>query len=268
MGFWVFLYYSITMKKAFKILILLGLFLKLSVLAKEVKLIHITDIDLNTKNAYKLQKTIKEINMYKDIDFVVFGGNNIAKADVENLNTFLYLVKKVKKKSFVLLGSNDVLSSSGIDKEFYMKKVRRAEFRHSAQSNYTFEKNGYLFVAMDGAKQYFKSSNGYYNKEELAWLDKTLEKNKDKKVIVLQHFPLLETSSKWLETAKMEEYNEILAKHKNVKVIISGHYGKNQEIKKDEIYHIVTEKYSDTGAYKVIEIDLDYDFIATYLVRN
>ena len=99
MGFWVFLYYPITMKKVFKILILLGLFFNLTVFAKEVKLIHITDIDLNTKNAYKLKRTIKEINMYKDIDFVVFGGNNIAKADVENLNTFLYLVKKTKKKA-------------------------------------------------------------------------------------------------------------------------------------------------------------------------
>ncbi len=59
MGFWVFLYYSIIMKKVFKILILLGLFLNLAVFAKEVKLIHITDIDLTTKNAYKLKRTIK-----------------------------------------------------------------------------------------------------------------------------------------------------------------------------------------------------------------
>ena len=256
------------MKKVFKILILLGLFLNSTVLAKEVKLIHITDINLTTKNAYKLKRTIKEINMYKDIDFVVFGGNNIAKADIENLNTFLYLVKKTKKKSYVLLGNNDVLSSSNIDKKLYMKKVSRAEFRHSDKPNYTFEKNGYVFVVMDGAKQYFKSSNGYYSKEELLWLEKTLEKNQKKNVVILQHFPLLEASSKWLETAKIEEYNEILSKYKNVKVIISGHYGKNQEVKKDGIYHIITESYSDTGAYKIIEIDLDYDFIATYLVRN
>ena len=268
MGFWVFLDYSIAMKKVFRILILLGLFLNISVLAREVKLIHITDIDLNKKNAYKLQRTIKEINMYKDIDFVVFGGNNISKADVENLNTFLYLVKKTKKKSYILLGNNDVLSSSGVDKKFYMKKVARAEFRHSDKPNYVFKKNGYVFIAMDGAKQYFKSTNGYYNKEELLWLDKTLEKYKDENVVILQHFPLLESASKWEETAKIEDYKEVLAKYNNVKVIISGHYGKNQEVRRDGIYHIVTESYSENGAYKIIEIDLDYDFIATYLVRN
>ena len=84
----------------------------------------------------------------------------------------------------------------------------------------------------------------------------------------MQHFPILNDSSKWLETAKIEEYEEILTKHKNVKVIISGHYDKNQEVKKDGIYHILSENYSKSGAYKIIEIDLDYEFIATYLVKN
>ena len=256
------------MKKALKILVLLSLFLNLSSFSKEVKLIHITDIDLNPKNAYKLQDTIKEINEYKDIDFVLFGGNNIASANIDNLNTFCYLLKKVNKKAIVLLGSNDVLSSNGIDKEYYLKKIRRAKFFHNTKPNYTFKKQGYLFIVMDGSKQYFKSTNGYYNKDELLWLDKTLEKNKDKKIIILQNFPILNDSSKWLETARIEEYEEILAKHKNIKIIISGHYDKNQEIKKDEIYHIITENYSKSGAYKIIEIDLDYDFIGTYLVKN
>ena len=255
------------MKKVFKLLILAGLFFNFTALSKEVKLIHITDIDLNLKNAYKLQETIKEINEYKDVDFVLFGGNNIASTNIDNLNAFCYLLKKVNKKTVVLLGSNDVLSSNGIDKQYYLKKVSRSKI-HSKKPNYTFKKQGYLFVVMDGSKQYFKSTNGYYNKDELLWLDKTLEKNKNEKVIILQHFPIIENSSKWLETARIEEYQEVLAKHNNVKVIISGHYDKNQEIKKDGIYHIITENYSKSGAYKTIEIDLDYDFIATYLVRD
>ena len=78
----------------------------------------------------------------------------------------------------------------------------------------------------------------------------------------------MENSSKWLETAKTEEYNELLKKYDNVKVIISGHYGINKEIEKDGIYHIITENYSKRGGYKIIEIDLDYDYIGTYLVRD
>lgn len=268
MGFCLFLYYSIAMKNVFKILILLGLFLSLGAFCKEVKLIHITDINLTTKNAYKLQETIKEINEYKDVDFVLFGGNNIANADINNLNTFIYLLKKINKQAIVLMGSNDVLSSSGINKEYYLKKVKKAQFFHSKKPNYTFKKQDYLFIVMDGAKQYFKSTNGYYNKDELLWLNKILEKNKEEKVIILQHFPILENSSKWLKTAGIENYKEILSKYNNIITIISGHYDENIELKKDGIYHIVTENYSKNGAYKVIEIDSDYDFIATYLVKN
>lgn len=256
------------MKNIFKFLILAGLFLTLIANAKEVRLIHITDIELNSKNAYKLQETIKEINSFKDIDFVLFGGNNIAKAEIINLRTFNHLLKKVNKKCVVLLGSTDVNASNNIDKEYYLKKVKFARFfAHSSKPNYTFKKNGYLFVVMDGTKQYFQSTNGYYGSEELLWLKKVLDKNKNEKIIILQHFPLLKTDSSWLETAKTEAYEELLAQYNNVKVLISGHYNKNLEIKKNGIYHITTESYSKSGAYKTIEIDLDYDFIATYLVK-
>ncbi len=256
------------MKNIFKFLILAGLFLVLNANAKEVRLIHITDIELNSKNAYKLQETIKEINSFKDIDFVLFGGNNIAKAEIINLRTFIHLLKKVNKKCVVLLGSTDVDSSNNIDKNYYLKRVKFARFfAHSSKPNYTFKKKDYLFVVMDGTKQYFKSTNGYYGKDELLWLKKTLDKNKDKKIIILQHFPLLKAESSWMETAKTEAYEELLAQYNNVKVIISGHYNKNIETKKDGIYHIVTESYSKSGAYKTIEIDLDYDFVATYLIK-
>jgi predicted MPP superfamily phosphohydrolase len=256
------------MKNIFKFLILTLLLFSLNAYSKEIRIIHITDIELNTKNAYKLQETIKEINSFKNIDFVLFGGNNISKAEIINLRTFAHLLKKVNKKCVVLLGSTDISASNNINKEYYLKRIKLARnLAHNSKPNYAFKKNGYLFVVMDGAKQYFQSTNGYYTNEELLWLKKTLDKNKNEKIIILQHFPLLETDSSWIETAKTEPYKELLEQYNNVKIIISGHYNKNLEVKKDGIYHILTESYSKSGAYKTIEIDLDYDFIATYLVK-
>jgi len=254
--------------KLIKIIFILFLFLNGVCFSKEVKFIHITDTNINPNNASNVLKTIREINSYSDIDFVVFGGNNIAKANFNNFNYFKYILKRVHKKTYVLLGSTDVLQSSGIDKKYYLKQVKKTRFlMHSSKTNYIFKKKGYIFIVMDGSKQYFQSANGYYTKEELMWLDKTLNKYKDKNVIILQHFPLLQTSSKWLETAKTEEYWEILKKYNNVKAIISGHYGYNKEIKQEGIYHIITESYNKNQAYKIIQIDLDDDFIGTYLVK-
>lgn len=254
-----------------KLLLVVLLFCAGSLQAREIKLIHITDINLNTNNASNLLKTIKEINQYKDIDFVVFGGNNISKANINNLNTFLYLLKKVRKKTIVLLGSSDVYASNGIDKKYYLKRVRNARLKrlsyHSRNTNYIFKHKGYVFIVMDGSKQYFQSTNGYYGKKELDWLDKKLDKYKEKDIIILQHFPLLDSKSNWLDTAKKENYLDVLSKHKNVKIIISGHYGDNNEIKKDGIYHIITKGYYKDFSYKIIQIDLEDDFIGTYLVN-
>ena len=238
--------------------------------ANEVKFIHITDASINTQNAPYMLRTIKEINQYKDIDFVVFGGNNISKTNIDNLNTFLYLLKRVKKKTIVLLGNTDVLESTGIDKKYYLKRVKKARRAklsyHSKKTNYVFSKKGYKFVVMDGSKQYFQTLNGYYSNRELDWLDKKLTKLKNKNVIILQHFPLLEGAN-WVETAGRSEYFDVLKKHNNVKMIVSGHYGDNVEVERDGAHHIITESYKKNGAYKIIKIDLKDNFVGTYLVK-
>ncbi len=262
----------ITMKYISKILCFLFLFFLLqagnTALSKEVKFIFITDTHINPDNAYKLQDTVKEINSYKDVDFVVFGGNNIQKANVENLNYFLYLAKRVHKKTIVLLGNQDVFSTSGITKDYYMKRVRKAFlYRHPKKTNFVFKKKNIVFVVMDGSKQYFKSANGFYPKDELIWLDKTLKKYEKKNVVILQHFPLLEANSEWVQTAGIEDYYNVLKKHSNVKAIVSGHYNFNKEVKIGNIYNIVVENYTKAQGYKIIQFDFARNFIGTYLVK-
>lgn len=260
------------MKSVFKILCAIFLFFLLqtsnTAFSKEIKFIFITGTNINPENAYKLQDTVKEINSYKDIDFVVFGGNNIQKANVENLNYFLYLAKKVNKKTVVLLGNQDVFSTSGITKDYYMKRVRKALcYRHPKKTNFVFKKKDIVFIVMDGSKQYFKSANGFYNKDELLWLDTKLEKYKNNNVVILQHFPILQANSEWVQTAGIEDYYNVLKKHNNVKAIISGHYNNNQEIKVGNIYNIVVENYAKARGYKIIQLDFARDFIGTYLVK-
>jgi len=255
------------MKKCFKIILVFS-FLFSFAFARPTKIIHITDINLDNKNASNVQKTIKEINGYKDIDYVVFGGNNLAKTNFDNFEIFLYLLKKVNKKSVVLIGSNDVLSTSGVDKNYYLKRINKLKNTYHAKSfNSVFKKKGIVFITLDGAKQYFQTPNGCYTRETLMWLDRTLKKNKNKNVVILAHFPMTETSSKWLQTARLDEVWEVLAKYKNIKAIISGHYGDNFETKIHGINNIITENYSKSGAYKIIEFDFEDDFIGTNLVK-
>ena len=253
-------------KKA--LLILLSLFfLGNMTFAKEVKFVFLTDISLNNSNSNYLKETIKELNEMKDVDFVVFGGNNLDSAKFQYLKTFLGIVKNLNKKTYVLMGSNDLYANDGMDKELYLLKTSKALKNHSKKPNYVFKKKDYVFVVMDGTKQYFKSTNGYYSPSELRWLDRTLEKYKKDDVIILQHFPIIKSDSMWLQTAKIEEYIDVLKKHNNVKVMVSGHYNTNLEEKFGNINVILTENYSQNHAYKIIELDLKNDYIGTFLVK-
>ena len=253
-------------KKA--LLILFSLFFFSSqIFAKEVKFAFLTDISLNNSNSDYLKETIKELNEMKDVDFVVFGGNNLDSAKFQYLKTFLGIVKNLNKKAYVLMGSNDLYANDGMDKDLYLLKTSKALKNHSKKPNYVFKKNDYIFVVMDGAKQYFKSSNGYYSTAELKWLDKTLTKYKNDNVIILQHFPITLSKSMWLQTAKVEEYIDVLRKHNNVKVMVSGHYDTNLEEKFGNINVILTENYSKNHAYKIIELDLENDYLGTFLVK-
>ena len=255
------------MKKVFKIVLFFVLSFGVC-FAKDIKFIQITDINLNTNNANNLNSTIKEINSFNNIDFVVFGGNNISKTNIDNLNTFIYLIKKLNKRSVVLLGSTDVLSTTGIDKKYYLKKINRVLLTyHRSEPNFVFKKKGFVFIVMDGSKQYFQTPNGYYTKSELKWLDKELNKYKNKDVIILAHFPIQKTKSSWLETKGIEEFREVLSKYNNVKMMISGHYGYDFETKENGIYFVITESYSKQGAYKIIELDTSDNFIGTNLVK-
>jgi len=257
------------MKKLFKILLQITfialLFSKCQ--ADEIKFAFLTDTNINRENAIKIQETIKELNSNKNLDFIVFGGNNIRDTHIENLNIFCQLLKKTKKKTFVLLGNQDVLSSSGITKEYYLKKIRKAKSRHSKNPNYIFKIKDYIFIAMDGSKQYFKSTNGYYNNVELNWLDKTLTKYQDKNITILQHFPIIETNSTWLQTAKLENYYDVISKYKNIKAIVSGHYNINFEGEKQGFYNILTKDYTPNSIYRIIQIDTKDGSIYSHIIK-
>ena len=154
-------------------------------------------------------------------------------------------------------------------KENYMYLTRKKlGLYHSQNANYVFKVKDIVFVVMNGVKEYFPAPNGYFRKDELLWLDKQLAKYKDKKVVILEHFPLLDTNLLSHNLWKKENYIEILNKHNNVIAIVSGYYHKNYEIQKDGIYHILTKNFQNNRYYKIIQIDTTDGFISTSLIDN
>lgn len=251
-------------------LILLIFCLNCSCMAETVKFIQVTDVHLNQLNSFYLKRFVQDVNKnYKDIDFVVFTGDNIDRANKKDLLLFLDIIKDLHVKPYVLVGNHDLFKSHGLTKETYMSMVhKKLGHYHSKNANYVFKKKDIVFVVMNGVKEIIPMPNGYFRDEELVWLDKTLTKYSDKKVVILQHFPLLDARSSGHNLYKKENYEEILKKHDNVISIISGHYHENREEKIGNVHHIITKNFQNNSYYKLIEIDSNEDEIFTFLIDN
>ena len=238
------------------------------VYAHEVKFIQVTDVHLTQNNSQYLKDFVTDVNTkYSDIDFVVFTGDNIDKPREEDLSLFLEIIKDLKFKSYVLAGNHDLAKNQNLTHDKYMKLVRKKlGTYHSSKSNYVFKKGDIVFITMNGVKEIIPGPNGYYKEKELIWLDKMLTKYSDKKVVILQHFPVLDTPIRSHSLYKKEQYLEVLKKHNNVIAIISGHYHHNREEFCDNIYHVVTKNFTNNRYYKLIEIE--DRFVYTRLIDN
>lgn len=238
--------------------------------AKNIKFIQVTDVHLTQNNLQNLPNFVDEINSkYQDLDFIIFTGDNIDSANIENLETFLKIIKNLKFKTYVIPGNHDVFKSQNLDKELYMKTVKKTlGAYHSTKTNYVFQNGEIVFLTMDGVKEVMPGTNGYYKEQELKWFDKKLTKYKNKRVVIFQHFPLLDGKSKRHSLYNKENYLDVLKNHNNVISIISGHYHENIEEKQGNIYHIVTMKFDSNHYYKLIEIDDETGMIFTKLINN
>lgn len=251
--------------------------------AKELKFVQITDAHFSSGSVKytqeevseanrQLELAINDINRIKNLDFVVFTGDNIDSANQPDLKRFLSIANKLNVPYYVVIGNHEVFRSQNFDKKAYMKTVRRYGNSHNPKAaNYVFKKKGVVFLVADGAKEIIPGPAGYYKKKTMTWLEKNLKKYKNRNVIIFQHFPLIEPyRHRTHVTYNAQEYLDMLAKYDNVKAVVSGHYHTNSEITQDGVYHINSPALIvPPHDYKLIEINYDKDNFDIYtMIRH
>lgn len=245
------------MNKFFGVLILFLLSTTL-VFSADMRFVQVDGLYFNTSKTASFQSLIEKINSERNVDFVVFSGNNISNPNRENLKNFLFEAKKLKKPYYVILGQKDVSKQKDLSKEQYMKIVSKKNRSHKKikTPNYVFKKNNVIFVVADGSKDVIPTANGYYKEDVILWLDEQLDFYKDKNVVILQHYPIVPPIKKETHyTYKADEYLRLLTEHNNVKAVVAGHFGANNEQVVNGILHISTK---NAPTYRIIDI-LDYD---------
>ncbi len=241
-----------------------------SVMADNIKFVQVSDTHITVDSEFStdvLKAAVKDINNQPDVAFVVFTGDNINSPKEENLREFVKIANKLKYPYYVVLGNHDVYKSKNMSKIEYFEILREGNpFKLQRTPNYKFSKNGFVFLTVDGAKEIIPGSVGYYREDTLKWVDKMLTQNKDKSVIIFQHFPVeypdgVENKLKTHRTYKVEEYQKMLEKHNNVLAVLSGHFHTNGEVMKNGVYHISSPSVITVPhSYKIIDIVTTKDF--------
>ncbi len=247
-------------KKVIILLMFIMLWHTQAVTAGEIRFVQIADTHYSTKSDYSgevLKAAVKDINSLGNISFVVFTGDNIDSSKIENLEGFLKIINKLNVPYYIVIGNHDVFKSNGLSKKRYIEIIKSHNwFYFPSKPNYVFKRGEFVFIVLDGAKETIPGTTGYYRQATLEWLDKQLTKYKKKKVILLQHFPILPPNDERSHKVyQPEKFYAVLNKHNNVIAIVSGHYHTNKEKMENGIYHINSPALvSVTNPYKIIDI--------------
>ncbi len=229
-----------------------------SAFSADMRFIQVDGVLLNSNNTKPLEMLIEKINNEKDVEFVVFTGNNIASPKKENLEAFIMAAKKLNRPYYMVLGQKDVNLQKEFGKKEYVKILKKKIRTHKKieSPNYVFKKKNMVFIVADGSKEVIPTAMGYYRDDVILWLDEQLDEFADKNVVILQHYPIVPPSKRETHyTYRAEDYLKLLSEHKNVKAVVAGHFGVNNEQTYEGILHISTK---NAPVYRVIDI-LDYE---------
>lgn len=252
------------------LLVCLLLLFAMPVYAKTMKFVVVSDIHYspgaiqsgsrNISNAGKaLNGFINQVNNEK-YDFVVFLGDCIDKSRKDDLYSFLGITKNIKAPYYYTLGNHDAHKISGMTQQEYMEiiSLNNPNQKKPDLSYVFYPKPGFAAIVLNNVPAFAPGSHGYLTQKTLKWLDKTLANNTDKDVLIFQHVPY---KPPYIDPThnivNIKEFEEVISKYDNIKMIASGHYHK-LAVNEDEkgIYHFSAPPlFEEPYQYSVITVE-------------
>ncbi len=253
--------------KIFSLLFFLFLFIQNAAFSSEVTFSAVSESCIKSDKAnnsmtpsiQRLLRVREDVNN-SGSDFILFLGNNISSADKYDLVMFAKIINKIQKPVYVSVGNKDVQRTKHLERKEYYRLLNRFSKNKISKVPSIKKMNGFVFIFMDGTNEMVSMPRGYYKEKELIVLEKYLNKYKDKNVIIVQHYPVIGIDDPMKATFNVEPYKNLISKHKNIKVIISGHDNKEFIIEdENKIKHINIPSLSEGKEYEVITIKMQDD---------
>lgn len=194
--------------------------------------------DLNKKN---LLFTIQ-------VGDIIDGRNSVEKTQNE-LDKIVEVYNKLNMPHYSVIGNHDVIAK----KEYLMKKLKMEKPYYDF--SFFRKARGWRFVVLDG----MDDGNENIGEEQLKWLKKTLDysTSKEEKVIVFNHFALLEKAAKNHRLKNPDAVLELIEKYPCVTAYFAGHDHAGGYALQNNIHHVTFKGMVEApikNAYAVIDV--------------
>ncbi len=244
-----------------------------------LKIVQLSDVHYTTSSPNRgsrmladsrnlLEDAIYQINKMDDVDVVVFSGDSINSPLKNDLISFAKIANRLKYPWYYALGNHEVSVSGDFTKEKYFRIVEALNLNYSSLTVHDVAvrpyyviapKKDYKVIFLDGVIDTRITANGEFTEKQLKWLDEKLTAYKNEKVIIVQHFPVVEPCKSMLhKTLDAKEYLEVLDKHNNVVAVLSGHYHCAKVTQRNNVLHISSPSLVQyPNSFNVINISDD-----------
>ena len=213
----------------------------------QITFAFVTDTHIGRNQASEdLERTVKDINSLKDIDFTVVTGDVSNFGSDRELEEAKFILGQLKKPWFVIPGNHDTKWSESGANSF--RKVFGSD-------HFSFEYGGYLFLGCSSGPN-MRMSPGLVPREDLVWLESVVEKIKGngQPVIFLNHYPLDEGLGNWYKVID-------ILKQINIQAVLCGHGHRNRIMNFEGIPAVMGRSnlrgIDEPGAYNLVVISGD-----------
>jgi len=202
---------------------------------ESLRFIHVTDshMDLADSNSIEAMETmVSFINKeYKDLDFVLFGGdnfNNNVSGDKDAVK-FQQIISKLHCPSYLVRGNKESSAKpkgDSIDLVGFKKMFVDDKGLKTSKKDWMLEKKGYVILGLDSCIE--NANNGLYTEETMKFAQEALKLGKP--TVILNHHPY---TNYWGGTEEKDIHKYVLGNTKeaqkrlfgypNLHLTLSGH---------------------------------------------
>lgn len=209
--------------------------------AEEIKFVQLSDIHLSKEKNIRgarllpysyqiLNDALKQIKNEKKIDFIAITGDGINLPQRKLANDLIKILNSAKMPYFWVFGNHDVSNLACFSSNRLLKLINLKNKNFKLNNTYdSFDfNNEFKIIILNAVIETKLTSQGYIDKEQLAFLQNKLDEAKEKEQIplIFTHHPINPPycGSKHHEIKNSKDIKEILENYNKPILVFQGHY--------------------------------------------